>query len=282
MPLPFIAIYGMGRFGRALAGALDARRLPLVRVGGRGKSPPDWDTLYVQGPAAFLSGLEPGTLVVLALPDDAIPQMASAFASQPSVGGLKFVHPSGSRGVEVLKPLADAGAQTGVFHILQSFPKQDGSGLIAGSYGVVGGEIVPDLLELAGALDVVAIQLRDDQRVAYHAAAVLASNALVALLDVGRGILEQAGVPAEHASRMLTPLAQGTLRNIRTTGLEQALTGPVARGDVGTIRRHLETLSGPSREAYVATMRIAADLAERTDRLSGEDLAAVRKLLEQA
>ncbi|MCB9895451.1 MAG: DUF2520 domain-containing protein [Planctomycetes bacterium] len=282
MALPFIAIYGMGRFGRALAGALDARKLPLVRVGGRGEAPPDWNTLYARGPAAFLHGLEPGTLVMLALPDDALPGAATEFAALAGAAGLMFVHPSGSRGTEALAPLEAAGARTGVFHILQSFPRQDGSGLIAGSYGSVGGQVIPDLLELAGALDVAVVQLKDEQRIAYHAAAVLASNALVALLDVGRGILVQAGIPEETAARMLTPLARGTLTNVETTGIEQALTGPVVRGDVGTIARHLAALTGPAREAYVATMRAAADLAERSGRLKDPDLAAIRELLESA
>ena len=279
MALPFIAVYGMGRFGRALAGALDTRKLPLVRVGGRSTAPAGWETLYVMGAARLLAGLDPGTLVVLAVPDDALQDVADEFAAQPGAAGLKFIHTSGARGPDALSVLATAGAQTGVFHILQSFPPQNGHALIPGSYGAVSGEIIPDLIELAGALDVTPIQLRDSQRVAYHAAAVLASNALVALLDVGRGILEEAGIAPEQASRMLIPLAKGTLANVQTLGLEAALTGPVVRGDLITIQLHLKGLQGSARATYVANMLACIELAERSGRTDPAKLSQIRELL---
>jgi len=235
MTRPNVAIYGMGRFGRALALALPAGA--LLRTGGRSR-PAATDARYRQGAEAFLHGLPPGTLVVLSIPDDALETVANEFAALVGAGDLLYVHTSGARGPEAIEPLAGTGAQTGVFHLLQSFPPQGGHDLIRGSYGVVAGgpELRAALHALAGALGVTLLELSDQQRVPYHAAAVLASNALVALLDAGAELLRQAGIPAEHAGRMLTPLARGTLHNTEKLGPQAALTGPVVRGDVGTIQ----------------------------------------------
>jgi predicted short-subunit dehydrogenase-like oxidoreductase (DUF2520 family) len=273
MALPQIAVYGMGRFGHAFAAALDARKLPLVRVGGRSGAPHGWETLYARGPQAFMRGLAAGTLIVLSVPDDALKSVAAEFA-----GSLcRFVHTSGSQGPEAIAPL-----KGGVFHILQSFPPANGEVLVPGSYGTIAGPDLAMLRELAAALDVTAIELTDAQRVPYHAAAVLAANAMVSLLDAGREILEQAGIAPEHAGRMLIPLARGALQNAQSIGFEQALTGPVVRGDVGTITRHLKVLKGANRRAYVTSMLAAADLAERSGRTDAKKLAEIRKLLEKA
>ena len=275
MAIPSIAVYGMGRFGRAFAAGLQARKLPLVRVGGRSAAPEGWQTLYARGQEAFLRGLKPGTLVVIAVPDDALPAVARELAG---ANGLLFAHTSGVRGPEAILPL-----QGGVFHILQSFPPTGGEALIPGSYGAIAGDaaLLAVLRELAAALEITVIELTEAQRVPYHAAAVLAGNAVVSLLEVGRGILEAAGIPPEHAQRMLIPLARGALQNANALGAEKALTGPVVRGDVGTIERHLKVLTGANRRAYVSAMLTVADLAERSGRTEPAKLKAIRELLTQ-
>jgi predicted short-subunit dehydrogenase-like oxidoreductase (DUF2520 family) len=278
MAIPQIAIYGMGRFGRAFAAALDARRLPLVRVGGRSPAPECWQTRYARGPEAFTRGLKPGTLIVIAVPDDSLSGVARELAAQPGARECLFAHSSGVRGPEAILPLTG-----GVFHILQSFPPSGGEALIPGSYGTIAGDakLLDFLRALATALEITVIELTEAQRVPYHVAAVLAGNATVSLLDVGRGILEESGIAPEHAQRMLVPLARGALQNAQALGFEQALTGPVVRGDTGTIRRHLEALTGPHRRAYVSAMQAVADLAERSGRTDPVKLQAIRELLAQ-
>ncbi|MBZ0137438.1 MAG: DUF2520 domain-containing protein [Planctomycetes bacterium] len=263
-----VAVYGKGRFGHALAEALPAG--VLARTGGRATAK-----------AAFLAGLKPGTLVLLAVPDDAMREVASAFAALDGTDGLSFVHPSGVSGAELLKPLADKGAPTGVFHILQSFPPTDGQQRMKGSYAAIAGTppLLHKLKQLGEAIGVIPFELKDDQRVAYHAAAVLASNALIGLLDSGRELLVQAGMEPDVAGKMLIPLARGTLDNAEAVGVREALTGPVARGDVGTIARHLGALTGEVRRTYVAMMLAVCDTAERAGRTTPEKLAAIRALL---
>ncbi|MCA8935509.1 MAG: DUF2520 domain-containing protein [Planctomycetes bacterium] len=279
MAIPSIAIYGMGRFGRALAGALPEG--VLVRTGGRSRAPHGYEDLHAQGPAAFMHDLK-AELVILSVPDDALETVAAELAAQPGAVGRFYVHTSGARGADAIIALADS--DIGVFHILQSFPLEGGSALIPGSYATVAGEpkLVGVLRELAEVLKLTVLEQPDPfDHAAYHAAAVLASNALIALLDTGCQLLMQAGIPAAQAEKMLIPLAQGTLQNAQSQGLLDALTGPVARGDVGTIQQHLSILTGESRQAYIAMMLSVADTAARSGRTPSDKLSEIRRLLTQ-
>jgi predicted short-subunit dehydrogenase-like oxidoreductase (DUF2520 family) len=122
---------------------------------------------------------------------------------------------------------------------------------------------------LAISLGMRPFRVDDADRVAYHAAATVASNHLVALLGQAARLADAAGVPPAA----LLPLVYATLENVETLGPESALTGPVARGDVDTVRRHLDVLADDERPAYRA-------LAEQARRLAGRDDPALRHALE--
>jgi hypothetical protein len=162
-----------------------------------------------------------------------------------------------------------------VFHILQSLPPEQRGGHIAGSYAAIAGPqgLIAVLRELAARVQVTPVELSEDQWAAYHAAAVLASNALLGLLETGRGILKDAGISPEQAGKMLIPLVEGTLKNAQEFDLPMALTGPVVRGDVGTIKRHLDVLQGDARDTYKAVMRAVIGLAERAEVRRGQTAA---------
>ncbi len=273
-----VAIFGMGRFGRALAAALDRCEGGLVRIGGRGR-PHSPRLALVTQPAEFVRGLPKRCIVVIAVRDDALAQLATTFAALHDINRLQFVHTSGVSGPGVFKPLADSGAVTGVFHVLQSLPPENGHERIPGSYAAIAGpaDLVDDLRAVSRLLGVHAIELKPDQWTAYHAAAVLASNALLGLLETAGQILKDAGVPS--APQLLLPLVRGTLENAEALDLALALTGPVARGDTGSIRRHLELLQGDTRELYKAAMRAVVRLARRSGKTSPEKLAEINRLL---
>lgn len=287
MAVPATAIFGLGRAGRALAEACVREGAPLKAVGVRSERSRGRDfesaPLHV-GLAGFLSALEPGTIVLLAVPDDAIEIVAAEAAQHAGAKSLRFCHLSGAQGVEPLKPLVDAGASCGAFHVLQSFPAENGAGRVPGSHvGVAGdNELLADLRALAAALGLTPFELRDEQRAAYHAAAVLASNALVAMLGAGRDILVEAGFEPGQAAEMLLPLVKGTLGNVEGGTIEEALTGPIVRGDAGTIRRHLGVLTGQSRATYLGAVRATLVLAEKAGRTPPEKLAEIRRLIDEA
>ncbi len=108
------------------------------------------------------------------------------------------------------------------------------------------------------------ILAEEDKRL-YHLGAVMASNLLVSLEHMAELIYQEIGMEGERALKALTPLIAGTVDNLRHLGTEKALTGPVARGDVGVIRRHLETLEAEENEAmlkaYASLSLFALDLA---------------------
>jgi predicted short-subunit dehydrogenase-like oxidoreductase (DUF2520 family) len=129
------------------------------------------------------------------------------------------------------------------------------------------------------------LELDSTQMAAYHCAAALASNYIVATLDAAAQVLASAGISAADAARALVPLAEGALRNVATKGTTDGLTGPVRRGDAPTIQRHLEALRGRSdlAEFYRALARRAVEIAARIDGPDAPDrtgLAAIRTLLE--
>ena len=119
---------------------------------------------------------------------------------------------------------------------------------------------------------------------AYHAAAALASNYIVAAIDAAAAVLASAGVSPAQAAQALVPLAEGALRNVSTHGTTDGLTGPVRRGDAQTVQRHLEALRGKPElaEIYRALARRAVEIAARIDGREAPDRAgldAIRKLL---
>ena len=272
MSLPPVAIYGMGRFGRALAGALRRAGPGPLRTGGRR-----------QGPAALLRGLRPGTLVMLSVLDDAIPLVAAEFAALPQCRRHSFVHASGAHGPALLRPLSRAGASVGAFHILQTFPPLHGGRRVAGSWCAIAGPppLLRRLRALARRLEMRPFVLADRQRPAYHAAAVLASNALVALLDAGRTLLQGRGI-GKRAAVMLLPLVLGTLENVATLGAETALTGPVVRGDAGTLRAHAAVLPATLKPLYRELMTQTIALALRSGRITPAQARQLKQALPRA
>jgi predicted short-subunit dehydrogenase-like oxidoreductase (DUF2520 family) len=114
----------------------------------------------------------------------------------------------------------------------------------------------------------------------YHAACALASNALVALEWTAVEVLGRAGISEEAAAEALLPLVQGTLQNVKSLGLEAALTGPVLRGDEAAVRKHLEALRGDpgAREVYAVLGKQILGLAAKKGLPAGRVRTLKRRL----
>ncbi len=184
----------------------------------------------------------------LAVPDDSVLPTAKllAAAGRRIPESVAFVHLSGALPLAALEPLR-ARHQIGSFHPLQSFPEPRTPASLRGI--VVGVDASSPLLRqrlarLARALGARPRRVGDSDRVLYHAGAVFASNYVDALLGVSVRLLEAAGWSEKDATSGLLALAEGTLASVRKRGSVAALTGPVRRGDVTTIGRHLSALSG--------------------------------------
>jgi len=148
--------------------------------------------------------------------------------------------------VDILEPARKQGANTGCFHPLQTFASVDQAiDNIPGSmFAIEAEEPLASLLKkMATDLEGDWVILKAGDKVLYHAAAVMACNYLVTLVKLATDLWQTFDVPTAQATKALMPLLRGTLSNIENVGLPNCLTGPIARGDLGTIKRHLESLS---------------------------------------
>ena len=265
-----VAVIGAGKVGQALAVLLRKAGAQITAVTARRPEAADAAALATGGRATTdnVSAARSAAIVLVTVGDDALEMVVREVAD---AGGWTpdhlVVHVSGVYGLEPLAPAAGTGAHIACVHPLQSFANtRHAVREIPGSvFGVTAGG---DALELARALvhavGGVPIEVFGEQRALYHAAATVASNHLVALEDMAIDMLVRSGMPHEIARDALLPLLQGTVANVRRFGTSQALTGPVARGDTDTIRRHLaaiEELPARYRSAYRDLAAHAAEMA---------------------
>ena len=249
---------GPGRAGLSLGYALwQAEAVGDLVYCGRRPEPPA-HPLFIEGIARYTFGLEPPgvetTAVFLSVPDDVLAEMAHALAGHGTAPpGCSAFHLSGALSADVLAPLHARGYSVGSFHPLQSLAHPvSGAERLPGSYVAISGErvAVATARRLIQDLRCRDIMIPVPRRPLYHAAAVMASNHLAALLALAARLLVQAGVPEELALPALLPLARGTLDNVEELGRRGALAGPVVRGDVETVRLHLRSLEPREREVY--------------------------------
>ena len=260
-----IGVVGAGRLGSALTAALQAGGYTRLTVASRHPTHARALATRLGADATEAAALvAPCDLVFLAVPDAAIAPLAARLPWRP---GQAVVHCSGALGLEVLTAAAATGGlRHGCLHPLQTFaagtPAPEAPGLFR---GIVCGveaddEALGSLLEaIARDLEARPIRLEGVDRALYHAAAVLVSNDLVALVAAAGRVWILAGLPAAGAPEALGPLLRAAAANVATEPLAQALTGPVARGDVATVQQHLRALEAEPdlRELY---RRLALEL----------------------
>ena len=235
---PRLRVIGPGRAGRSLASALNRAGWQVVGLLGR-----DDD---VRGAG---SGAD---LVLITTPDAVVAQVAAAIepSDQPVVA-----HVAGALGLDVLA----AHPRRAAVHPLVALPDPErGADRLVGSWYAVAGD--PLAQRVAADLGGRWFEVADEDRAAYHAAAVVASNHLVALMGQVHRIAGGIDVPGEAYLH----LAAGALQNVAEVGPAAALTGPVARGDWDTVARHLAAIDPSERAAYLA-------MASAARRLVGDD-----------
>jgi predicted short-subunit dehydrogenase-like oxidoreductase (DUF2520 family) len=261
-----IALIGPGRAGTTIALALVDHGYRVVGVAGRA---PDAAAtraaaLVLDAPARLGSEAGVGAeIVIIATPDHAIASAARAVAPSLEPGALVF-HVAGSCNLDVFDEMLaarpDANIRVGSLHPVQTFPNTtEGIERLYGSWAAVAGD--PELIEIATSLGLRAFAVDPVDRARYHAAAVVASNHVIALLGQVARLAASSGVPFDA----FQPLVLTSIENAFGLGPARALTGPVARGDLKTVQAHLQALDPSERDAYRALAREASKLAERRD-----------------
>jgi len=237
--VPTLRVIGPGRAGLSLSRA-------LTDAGWRALSPVARDG-DIAGAAAGAD------LVVVAVPDAAVAAVAGAIDPRPET---VVAHLAGSLGLDALAPHERRAS----LHPLVALPDPViGAARLRGAWFAVAGD---ELVEKAVAdLGGRPLRVPDDQRTAYHAAACIASNHIVALLASVERVAAEAGVPLEA----YLDLVRATVDNVAALGPAAALTGPAARGDWATIDRHRQVIPDEDRDAYEALLAAAARLAGRSD-----------------
>jgi predicted short-subunit dehydrogenase-like oxidoreductase (DUF2520 family) len=244
-----VAIVGAGVLGTALGILLARAGYTVVAVSSRTRRSSEIAVgLIGQGEVIGDPGMAAmgADVVLLAVPDRAIPSVAIQVASGGALRrGAVVAHLAGGLPAQVLAGVVAAGGTRGSLHPLQSFADVDVAvRLIPETFFFLEGdpEAVEVLRSLVIALEGRPVSLPAGSKAVYHAGASVASNFLVALMDFARELLVRSGVPPDVALPALLPLAKGTLANLEAVGLPKALTGPIARGDIGTVRSHVRSL----------------------------------------
>ncbi|MCL6544763.1 MAG: DUF2520 domain-containing protein [Bryobacteraceae bacterium] len=280
-----VAIAGTGRVAQAMGRLLAENGAAVVAVGGRNPE-------RARAAAAFI-GRKIAAVPIAALPqhaqrilvavaDDAIEEVARLLAGAGLRQGI-VLHTCGAMGAEALRPLAEAGVRCGTIHPLQSLASaRQGLGSLPGSVFAIDGDTaaLAWARELALKLSGRAVEVPPKRRPLYHAAAVMAGNYVIALIDAAAILMVAAGFDPKAGRRALGPLVETSVANALREGTAEALTGPVQRGDVETVSRHLEALrSAPEtvQRLYCAAGLHAVQVALRRG-LAPEKAAALEAL----
>ena len=281
-----LGFIGAGTVGTALSIGLSVRGYQIVAVSSRSQTSADKLAQEISNCHAVSSNqavADAAELIFITTPDDAIARVASEIKWHP---GQSVVHCSGADSTAALEPARKSGAQAGAFHPLQTFAsvKQAIDNIPGSTFAVEAEEpLLTTLKDMATVLDGHWIELKASDKVIYHAAAVIACNYLVTLVKLATDLWQTFDVPTHQATKALMPLLRGTLNNIDNVGIPQCLTGPVARGDTGTINKHIHALQklAPSvlstyRELGLQTIPIA--LAKgRINQNQAEELEVILK-----
>lgn len=281
-----VAVIGVGRVGSVLAAALAQAGHRVVAVTGVSRESTRRAARLLPGVALMAADEAAGLadLVLLTVPDSQLPGLIQGLAAtgvwQP---GQLAVHTSGAHGIEVFAPAAAIGVIGMALHPVMTFAgrPEDLQRLVGTPYGVTAPpEFRPVAETLVLELGGEPVWVPESARAGYHAGLSMASNHLVTLVNDAQDVLRSAGV--EDPVRLLGPLLTASLDNVLRLG-DDALTGPISRGDRATIEAHIRALHGSKYlQPYLAMALRTMQRAYASGRLSQQQCADLIEGIEQA
>lgn len=261
MPEISITIIGLGALGNTLAEACLQNSVPLSSIVTSNKEKAEYFT--AQNVQTFSSieelAIKSDSLIFIAVPDDLIKDIVLKIAKpeedQPFPERVIFSHCSGAITSDVLEPLRLKGASVAAFHPLQTFSLTTGGSRFHDIFISIEGDktSLDKLKKLAEKIDARPVVLSKKQKQSLHAAAVFASNYLVAIMHAAESIALRAGI--DEPMLKLKPLIEQTMQNVFTGGPQNALSGPIQRGDLLTVQGHLNLLKSENsaKEFYISS-----------------------------
>ena len=279
-----IGIAGTGRVAQALGRLLSEAGQPVVAIAGRNPERTARAAHFIgsRTTPVRIEGLPArASRLLIAVSDTAVEPVAALLARSGFQCGVAL-HTCGAKGPQALAVLAERGVSCGALHPLQSFASaEQGVTSVAGSSFAIDGS--PEALDWASSIVTLlggrSFRIRTQDRSLYHAAAVMVSNYIGALIHAAVTILEETGVAHSTALTAIAPLARTCLENSLTLGPVEALTGPIERGDSATVMAHLQALqkvSDPVRKLYCS----AGQLVVQMSRLRGLQEAKAAEIVE--
>ena len=249
-----VAIIGAGRVGSSVGYLLSRAGYVVTSVAARTAASAEQAAAFIGAGKATTDvalAAAGAVIVFITTPDRAIKEVCEAIAAAGALkqGGL-VVHMSGAHSLGLLDAAKSSGTDRAVLHPLQSLAsKEQGVRTLPGSYFRVEADeasvaAAREIVKALGGIELVMPKWSPDKESAalYHVGAVSVSNYFVALVDYGLKFYEALGADKREALKAVLPLIKGTLQNIETLGIPDALTGPIMRGDTETVREHLAAM----------------------------------------
>jgi len=246
---PSVSVIGAGRLGTTLALALVSNGYSIQSLVARRRQSARKAAGFLHGDVQVLAAKElhsvrPADLFLITTPDDQIARVASDLAGLKFDRTLTALHTSGALSAEVLAPLRAKGWNTGSIHPLMSV--SDPADGVKGAFWCVEGNkaalrVAKSLIQDLGGKS---FTIRSAEKPLYHAAAVMTSGNVVALVDVALEMLAECGLTRKTARQVLLPLLESTVKNLETRDPADGLTGTFSRGDVETVKRHIAAIKG--------------------------------------
>ena len=284
---PKIGFIGTGITGTALAVKLYAAGYPIIAASDKNSSSMQRFAAMVPSCTIYnenQSVADNADLVFITSPDDIIAPIA---ASLKWHSGQSVIHCSGAASLDILAPAKEDGAVTGAMHPLQTFASvsQAIDNIPGSTFAIEADEpLFSTLRDMAIALGGSWVKLTAGDKVLYHAAAVLSCNYLTTLVKLATDLWKSFGVEPQQAAQALMPLLKGTLNNISNIGIPECLTGPIARGDTGTINKHISALeqSAPGAlDAYLEMGLQTIPIALEKGKLDNKTADTINTLLKE-
>lgn len=288
---PSFAIVGCGKVGKALGKHLQTAGYNLTGISTKHVESAE-KAASIVGAKRFTTQSNEITknadIIFITTPDGIIADVCSQLSQD---NGFKkdavVLHCSGAHPSTILSAARDTGAHIGSMHPLQSFSAESSGNTFKDIVISVEGDkkAVAASTQVANDLNSNCLTIKTENKVLYHAAAVVACNYLVSLQDAAFKLMEEAGISQKDVFTVLSPLISGTLSNIEKSGTIKALTGPIARGDVETITRHIKGIKEKLPEIltlYNIMGIYTVDVAKAGGTISDKTAEELMKLLSQS
>lgn len=281
-----IGFIGAGNVGGSLAVAMSNAGYPVTAVGSRTFASAQTFAGRISDCKAYENIQEVADradFVFISTSDDAIKTVCNQVSWHEGQG---VAHCSGAASVDLLQPAVDQGAVAGAFHPLQAFNSvENGVKAIPGvTFGIEGNDAIQSYLRgIASDIKGIPISLRPQDKVLYHVSGVLMGNLLAVLASVAASMWEKFDHTRDEGVRALSPMMPAVSSNLDSVGVPQAVAGPYVRGDIGTVRKHLEAVSSSAPEylaLYIELALVGLPFAVEKGALAPERSQEIKELLE--